>query len=106
MILVSVRRSGSHILSIRVEGHAGYAESGLDIICAGVSALMQALEIGVLEVVGTESALVNKNPEKGIMEVSVAESPDEKIQVLFRTICISLEGIQSAYPGYLEISEV
>lgn len=106
MIRVLVRRSGETILSIRAEGHAGYAESGLDIICAGVSAVMQVLEVGVLEVIGTEGARVRKIPEKGIMEVSVPEPSDEKTQVLFRTVYVSLEGVQSSYPGYLEISEV
>lgn len=106
MIRVSVRRSGDSILLIRAEGHAGYAESGLDIICAGVSALMQALEVGVLEVLGTEGALVKKIPEKGLMEVSVPEPSDEKTQVLFQTVYASLEGVRSSYPGYLEISEV
>lgn len=106
MIRVRVRRSGNDILSIGAEGHAGYADSGLDIICAGVSALMQALEVGVLEVLATQGAHIQKIPEKGLMEVTVPEPSDEKTQVLFRTILVSLEGIHNSYPGYLEISEV
>lgn len=38
MIAVDVRLDG-----ITVEGHAGYAEIGKDIVCAGVSALVQSL---------------------------------------------------------------
>lgn len=38
MIAVNVRQDG-----ITVAGHAGYAEAGKDIVCAGVSALVQGL---------------------------------------------------------------
>ena len=38
MIEVSVRKDG-----ITVSGHAGYAETGKDIVCAGVTALTQSL---------------------------------------------------------------
>lgn len=36
MIAVSVRKDG-----IEINGHAGYAETGKDIVCAGVTALTQ-----------------------------------------------------------------
>ena len=43
MIAVSVRKDG-----IEISGHAGYAETGKDIVCAGVTALAQTL-IGSIE---------------------------------------------------------
>ena len=38
MIAVCVRKDG-----IEITGHAGYAEAGKDIVCAGVTALTQTL---------------------------------------------------------------
>lgn len=38
MIAVSVRKDG-----IEISGHAGYAEAGKDIVCAGVTALTMSL---------------------------------------------------------------
>ena len=38
MIAASIRMDG-----ITIEGHAGYAEQGKDIVCAGVTALVQSL---------------------------------------------------------------
>ena len=38
LIAVSVRKDG-----IEISGHAGYAEAGKDIVCAGVTALVQTL---------------------------------------------------------------
>ena len=43
MIVVCVRKDG-----ITVNGHANYAETGKDIVCAGVTALTQTL-IGSIE---------------------------------------------------------
>lgn len=43
MIAVCVREK-----EIEISGHAGYAETGKDIVCAGVTALTQTL-IGALE---------------------------------------------------------
>lgn len=38
MIAASIRMDG-----ITIKGHAGYAEQGKDIVCAGVTALVQSL---------------------------------------------------------------
>lgn len=38
MIAVNVRKDG-----IKIHGHAGYAEAGKDIVCAGMTALTQTL---------------------------------------------------------------
>ncbi len=38
MIAVNVRKDG-----IEIHGHAGYAEAGKDIVCAGMTALTQTL---------------------------------------------------------------
>ena len=36
-------------MMLRAAGHAGYAEKGKDIVCAGVSALMQTLAYSAAE---------------------------------------------------------
>lgn len=40
MIKITVRKD-----YIKAEGHAGYGESGKDIVCSGVSTLLQTLEL-------------------------------------------------------------
>lgn len=50
MIEITCKEYYDSSFSVRVEGHAGYAEHGHDIVCAGVSALTGALasRVGVL----------------------------------------------------------
>lgn len=57
-------------LSIQVTGHAGYAEKGKDIVCAGVSALVQ-----------TWAKCVMMFREKGFLEQAEVEVMDGKANV-------------------------
>ena len=49
MIAVSVQKDG-----IKISGHANYAEAGKDIVCAGVTALTQALIRSMEDLTGDE----------------------------------------------------
>ena len=51
MIRVDYTRKGSHHHTLTVHGHAGYDDTGRDIVCAGVSAISYAL-LGYLYHVG------------------------------------------------------
>ena len=57
-------------LSIRVSGHAGYAEKGKDIICAGVSALVQ-----------TWAKCVMMFQDKGFLDMSEVSVEDGKADI-------------------------
>lgn len=35
--------------SIEIDGHAGYAEYGNDIVCAAVSAILQTAQLGLIK---------------------------------------------------------
>ena len=42
MIIIEVTSRNKEIVSIEMNGHSGYAESGKDLVCAGVSSLVYA----------------------------------------------------------------
>jgi uncharacterized protein YsxB (DUF464 family) len=42
MIIIEITSKNNEIISIEMNGHSGYAESGKDIVCAGVSSLVYA----------------------------------------------------------------
>ena len=42
MIIIEITSIDNEIVSIEMNGHSGYAESGKDIVCAGVSSLVYA----------------------------------------------------------------
>ena len=108
MIRVDVQRTGEKgwISSFRVNGHAGFAEAGNDIVCAGVS----AITVGTVNAV--ESLLGVKLPaemRKGLLAVSIPELPDEpvreQVQLLLESMLVMLDTIQQSYGAYIKIHD-
>ena len=47
------------VVGFRVTGHAGYAESGSDIVCAGVTTAVQLVANGITECAGIIAEVAN-----------------------------------------------
>ena len=102
MIIASYDRNGdTHILS--VNGHAGYAHKGEDIVCAGVSAIVYAL-IGWLENNAEDTQFVSIDEGNG--EVIVSCDGDDKTATAFYMAAIGIEQIANTYPAHVTIDIV
>lgn len=100
MITARYDRDGEmHTLS--VNGHAGYADKGQDIVCAGVSAIVYAL-IGWLE--NNIEAFASIDENNG--EVIISCEGDEKVEAVFYMAAIGIESIMNAYPDHVDIEIV
>ena len=94
MIAVSVRLDG-----IAIEGHAGYAESGKDIVCAGVTALAENL-IDSIESLTEDK--IQYEVSTGKVDIHYKDlSEDAKLLVdsFFLGIC----GIAQDFPEHVKI---
>lgn len=87
------------IISFKVEGHAGYAPSGRDVVCAAASALVVGT-INGLEVL-TEAEF-DTTVSHGFTSVDIKESTACS-NVLLNSMLLSLEGIHEEYPNNLEL---
>jgi len=87
-----------------VEGHAGFADYGQDIVCAGVSAIAQAALFGLQDLLGDA---VRSEMREGYLRVVVAESRarEEGPRAVFRTLELGLAAVHRSYPGAIELSE-
>ncbi len=99
------------ITGIEAKNHSGYASAGNDIICAAVSALMQALLFGLNEVAGIDIKNFDEyivNPDIPIIKVVWPEKicNDDRILILVKTIAGALKIIASENSGYIKITEV
>lgn len=83
-----------------VLGHANYAEYGKDIVCAGVSSLVQAL-IGYLENNDCKTEFVSIDEKDG--EVIISCDGVEEIAAVFNMASIGLEQIAFRYPDHVQI---
>ncbi len=94
MIVVKVTLNG-----ITVDGHAGYAEHGKDIVCAGVSMLMQnlinSIEAFTKDVISYKVAPAQIHIDYGNLS--------EQSKLLIDSFFIGVSEIQRAYPDYVQV---
>jgi uncharacterized protein YsxB (DUF464 family) len=86
--------------TLTVTGHANYAEYGKDIVCAGISSIVQAL-IGWLEENYYKAKNITVNPKEG--EVIISCEGGEDIEAVFNMASIGLEQIADSYPSHMQI---
>lgn len=90
-----------HYIGFSIHGHAdGYEKDGeYDLICAAVSAITLTIAGGLQDVLHKEGTY---DSDFGFMEVEIS-SPDEKSQILFRTMVHGLRAVETRYPSHLKI---
>ena len=83
-----------------VLGHANYAEYGRDIVCAGVSSIVQAL-IGWIEENFYKANCISVDPKAG--EVIISCEGGDDIAAVFHMASIGLRQIADSYPDHVQI---
>lgn len=84
---------------ITVKGHAGYAEHGKDIVCAGISALTQTFISSVEELTDAKIKYVISS---GNVDINY-EGFTDQAQVLLDSFFIGCRMIANEYPNNVEI---
>ena len=101
MTTVRFLRRGGRLYGFEAGGHAGYAPSGEDIVCAAVSALTQTALLGLEEVLKVRVDW-KVDEKKGALSAFVQESTDGT-EVVLRTLEAGLTNIAGQYPDLVGI---
>jgi len=94
-------------LSIEVSGHAGYADSGKDIVCAGVSSLVFCY-LKSLRVLCGIKPQHEENSKTGYIKITIHEKAAyklKKIKLLYKSLLLGLKEIEKKYPDHVRISK-
>lgn len=86
--------------SIHVVGHANYAPIGQDIVCAGVSTLVQNL-IQSIEMLTSDTIKYDMKP--GEVHINFEKSLSEDAQLLVDSFFIAVEAIAENYPNHVKV---
>lgn len=106
MTTVNVRRDSHGVCGLRVSGHAGYAQSGSDIVCAAASVLIttcaNAMEsvanvTPVLEVLESEAEIAVFLPKL------LSPEREHDARIVLQTCLAGFEDVAAQYPQYLQI---
>ena len=94
MIAVSVRKDG-----IKIHGHAGCAEAGKDIVCAGVTALTQTLIRSIENLTRDEIEYEVSPGRADIHYRNLSEEGKLLVDSFFIGVCL----IDDEFPEYVRI---
>ena len=104
MLEITARYNSSGIFHISACGHSGFASSGSDIVCASVSTLIQALHVGLEDVLHLDSLNVESVP--AIPKMSIEwDAADTSAQLIAQTILLSLKAVANSYPDFVIVFE-
>jgi len=94
------------ITAVTVEGHAGYAEAGQDIVCAAVSAITIGTVNSAEKLLGIEP-LVEVDEATGYLKWQIpdalATEIDQQLQLLLAAMLESLKMIAEEYDEFIKI---
>ena len=109
MTTVSFHMEGGRIVSFESEGHSGYADSGEDIVCAGVSANIMLVECAINDVLGLEASVkVDRDGTKISLRLpaKLSEQQDSTCQALLTAFMLVMVQLHSDYPDNITVLEV
>ena len=96
MTKIVIKKTNGRYSCFTCSGHAGYAQSGSDIVCAAVSILV-INTINAMEIFAAEEMEVSSQEEGGIIDVKFPFPIGEKAILLMDTMVLGLQSIGQQY---------
>ena len=95
------------ITGFSVSGHSGYAESGADIICAAISAVVTMAEATINDVCGAKAKVrVKEEDVRVTLTLPASCDEEESVQAVLAGMMLTLCSMRDDYPDYIEVLEV
>lgn len=85
-----------------IQGHAGFAEYGQDIVCAGISILAQGILIGLKDILG-ERVKFCKRAGYLKVEVDPCVAYRDAPKAILRTLELSILSMANEYPEHIDV---
>lgn len=97
------RNAQGRICRLSARGHTMYAPEGCDIVCAGISAMLQTAILGLDRVA---QARPEVRMEKGRVVIAIKPRTlpadvREKADVILESTILGLQELDRSYPGFL-----
>ncbi|MDO4793489.1 MAG: ribosomal-processing cysteine protease Prp [Filifactor alocis] len=88
---------------ISLKGHADYAKRGEDIVCAGVSVLVQSIFNGLTEVLGYKLSYRMKDGYFSFQLPTSYLEHDERVKVMLDTLVLNLKDLEKTYKKHIKL---
>ena len=90
------RDKNQNVLGFECVGHAGFARFGQDIVCAGISILVQNT-INSIQAYTEEGFSCEADEKNGDIRFRFLDIPEHDAALLINSMVLGLQGIQSSY---------
>ncbi len=101
MTTIEIVYNGDSIVQIKANGHTDYAPSGKDIVCAGISTLLQTAVLAVKKMYDID---ILSKVSDGNIELNIPKN--KEVQIIINSMIYGLRDIESGYPKNLQIKEI
>ena len=106
---VTITRKNNHIVAVAASGHTGYGEQGEDIVCAGISTLIQSALLGLLQVAGL-NVKYTVNEQEGSLRFTLpndlTEAERHDADVILNTMLCGLNDFYTEYSDYINLEVI
>ena len=90
------RDKNQNVLGFECIGHAGFAGCGQDVVCAGISILVQNT-INSIQTYTEEGFSCEADEKSGDISFHFSDVPEHDAALLINSMILGLQGIQSSY---------
>ncbi len=106
MTTICVVKKGENIISIEVSGHTGYDVDGEDIVCAGLSCIVQTAVLGIFQIAQV-SATYQIDEDKGYLFLSIPENISDRerdiCNIILNTAILGVDDLRNGYSDFIEL---
>lgn len=106
---IKLKRINDSIVEVEASGHTGYGEQGEDIVCAGISTLLQASLLGLLQVakVNVKYTIdVETGKLKFTLPDNLTESEKHDCDVILNTLLAGLQDFYTEYSDFINLEVI
>ena len=102
MIRINIfKDAGGRYTGFSCEGHAGYAEEGMDIVCSAVSVTVIGC-CNAIEALTQDPVEAGSEEESGLLTVAFPEGLGHDGTLLMDAMVMTLRSVADAYSAYIE----
>ncbi|MCR5278270.1 MAG: ribosomal-processing cysteine protease Prp [Lachnospiraceae bacterium] len=91
------------LMGFEAKDHAGFANSGKDIVCSAISVLTINTINSFDELLHADVSL-KSDETTGYIDFKVTDYDNESAQLLLKSLKLGLEGVCESYPKYLKLT--
>ena len=106
---ITIKRINGSVVEVEASGHTGYREEGEDIVCAGISTLLQSSLLGLLQVAKV-NVKYTIDTETGKLKFTLPNdiTAEERhdCDVILNTLLCGLQDFYTEYSDFINLEVI